>query len=174
MDHNPYAPPRQLIGAPEVRPDVYVDGRYLVIRDKAVLPLRCVITNQPVSPTDRRGRTFEWAPSFRCVLRRRRCHLSYCVHRAHRIALYRRRSVFSLVAVFVGWSVLGIHVLWFFPLIPLAIGGFPVDRLAVKRAEDGHFWIAGCGEAFLRSCEDDQRPNNSSSLGSATTGQADG
>ena len=29
----------------------------------------------------------------------------------------------------------------------------PRDPLSIKMARDGRFWIAGCSDAFLRSCE---------------------
>jgi hypothetical protein len=155
MDDNPYASPRYSSENPERRPDIYVDGQFIVVRDNAVLPSRCVITNEAVSAGDRRTRGFEWAPSFRLVLARHRCRLSYCVNRKHRLGKYRIRFVVGLASILAGWLFLGIHVLWIVPVILMVLASLSVDRLRVTAVKDDQFWLTGFGDAFLKSCENE-------------------
>ena len=154
MDQNPYAAPRIL---PETQkptpPEICVDGQYIVVRNAASLPQRCVLTNEPVTVRDRQVIHFMWAPSFRLVRARHKCTVYYCVNRQHRMAAYRRRALVGLVGLVLGWLYLGIHVIWFVPVVPLAMLKMPFAPLNVKNAQDGQFWIAGCGDDFLRSCE---------------------
>lgn len=153
MTDNPYAPPTVIEELEPERPEISVDGQYLVVRNGAVLPSRCVVTNKPTeSAADRFWRIFEWAPSFRPVLRRGKCRVSYCVHRDRRYSHYRNRFIMSLALLLLAWLVFGNFVWWFAILIPINMFGTSVDPLRVKTVKDGYFWIEGCGEQFLTEC----------------------
>ncbi len=148
---NPYSPPETQDSLPWQNTDICVDGEYLVLRDGAVLPQRCVLTNQPVKPVDRRQCRFAWAPSFRFAVRRHRCLVSYCVN-----SRYRQSQQLPWILGVVAWFVLVIFSgLAFFvgaagwPLWPLSRH----EPLRIKHAKDGHFWFTGCSSAFLSSCE---------------------
>lgn len=153
MADNPYAPPTVVLEPEPERPEITVDGRYLILRNGAVLPSRCVVTNKPTqSAADRFWRVFEWAPSFRPVLRRGRCRVSYCVHRDQRLTHYRNRFLFGFTLLLIAWLALGNFVWWFSLLIPVNMFGTPVDPLRVRSMKNGYFWIEGCSEDYLRDC----------------------
>jgi len=154
---NPYSPPETQDSLPWQNTDICVDGEYLVLRDGAVLPQRCVLTNQPVKPVDRRQRRFAWAPSFRLAVRRHRCRVSYCVN-----SRYRQSQQLLRILGAVAWFVLVIfaYLVVTSSLLMSAIfavaAAWPLSRhepLRIKHAKDGHFWFTGCSSAFLSSCE---------------------
>ena len=154
MDDNPYAPPRQPSNLPDPRPQVCVDGRYLVVRDGAFLPARCVFTNEDVTRRDRRTRRFNFAPSFRVAIGRHRCRISYCMSRKQRLTLYRNRTLVFIVAASLGWLFFSPRLLAFLSAALITATTFR-NQLSVKKAKDGQFWIDGCGDAFLAACRNE-------------------
>ena len=156
MNENPYTPPVAVEETAVERPEISIDGSFLVVRSGAVLPSRCVVTNKKTNGNaDRFWRVFEWAPTFRPVLRRGKCRVSYCVHSDRRWAHYRNRFVLSLLLLVACWIPFGNGVWWFAILIPVVMFGTAVDPLRVRTMKDGYFWIEGCGLEFLRECENE-------------------
>lgn len=153
LEANPYAPPKVASELPDSRPSVLVDGRFLVVGRIAALPSRCVITNASASSADRRTRHFDWAPSFRLVLRRRRCRLSYCISSKPRNVNYVLKTAIGTVAFAVAFLFVGYYAVLLSPVIAVYVAALPADRLRVVNERDGRFWIAGCGEEFLQSCK---------------------
>ena len=45
------------------------------------------------------------------------------------------------------------QVWWWILLAFIILTTIPHDPLSIKMARDGRFWIKGCSDAFLRSCE---------------------
>ncbi|MGE0755570.1 MAG: hypothetical protein AB7O38_01050 [Pirellulaceae bacterium] len=159
MDPNPYAPPQEIVLDLEPSREIFVDGDCLVVYDQAVLPNRCVATNRPARPRELRTRRFEWAPSFRLVLRRRVCHLSFYLSSRHARARYLVRLAVVAVATLLG-------VFWWGGIVwPLAfallmiVGLAPVDGLSVEYERRGQFWIHGFGPEFLASCRQEFGPH---------------
>jgi hypothetical protein len=60
---NPYQPPGSAMELPPLIGDFFRDGKFLVFRDRAELPLRCLI-NGEVVPTDawRKRKQISWSP----------------------------------------------------------------------------------------------------------------
>ncbi len=151
-DLNPYASPTVVQDALLPPTELFVDGNCIVVGSQADLPQRCIFTDEAVSPTDRRRRRLDWAPTFRLVLRHRHCYLSYCVNRRRRHRQYRSRILLGLVAVGVIWVVLGNQFIWVLPIVPIVLASLPMDAVRVVAYRDGRFWVTGFSDAFLRSC----------------------
>lgn len=150
---NPYDPPR--VDSPSELPANYirVDGRYLVLGRKAILPARCVVTNEQTTEFDRIGRRLKWAPPLRVVVSMKECQLVYSVNRRRRAAR-RYWSLGLAVAATVGTFLLGIaHAPWIALTVYLVIRAINAGPLSVRNARDDRFWISGCGRPFLESCE---------------------
>jgi hypothetical protein len=154
MEINPYASPCEQTESNEVPlGEYYVDGSYLVVTDGAVLPMRCVVTGELVSAEDRETKQFEWAPSFRLVLHRRKCIVSFYVsHRVRRKEFW-KRVLWGLVTPLLGWFWVGPYALWLLLILPFHIWRTDVIPMKVHREANGRFWISGCGQAFLASCD---------------------
>lgn len=157
MDDNPYASPQAEQQDVEYdRRSVDVDGKYLVVRNNVVLPARCVVTNEPTQPNAVIRVTLKWAPSFRLVISRHRCRVTYSLSKREwrRVNFYRMFDIAmgtalgAMLGGVVGASILG------------AFGcavAFVRNRgpLQLRRAERGHYWLLGCGEPFLNSIREE-------------------
>ena len=150
---NPYSSPRETSG-PDFPPDsIQVDGRFLIVGSSASLPMRCAVTNQSVTSSDLVTRTLRWAPSFRLVLAHHTCTLSYYINANRRRRGRILRWVLTITAI-LAVVVAGLAQVWWIILGLIALPTLvPRDPLSIKMARDGRFWIAGCSDAFLRSCE---------------------
>ncbi len=150
---NPYASPREMSES-DFRPDIIqIDGRFLMAGSSASLPMRCVITNQSVTSNDLVTRTLRWAPSFRLVLAHQTCTVSYYINRKHRIRVRIVRWTLTITAL-LAVVIAGLTHFWWIILGLIALPTItPHDPLSIKMARDGRFWITGCCDAFLKSCE---------------------
>ena len=178
MDPNPYRPP-VVVEAPfgkSQQPEIFVDGKYLVVPSGTVLPPSCVKTNQKITDREMRQKVFEWcspwvALSFLisgCILivlyfvLRKRCELVFGVHPSVR-SRYRRRAMVKALATaicFVG--ILVAAAADYGPLIAVAcvlfilamasnfLGNTP---LSIAKYRNGRFWIRGCCPEFLAQFE---------------------
>lgn len=174
MDTNPYKPPVALdtfSGKPDAG-TICVEGKYLVVCSGAVLPQRCVKTNQKITEQDMRHKTFEWcspwvALSFLisgCIMIvlyfvfRRKCSLTFGIHPSVR-KKYRNRLIFKVLATvallvslpFVaatdsGGLIAAVLILFIFAFIASFIGNSP---LSIAKHREGEFWIKGCCQEFL-------------------------
>lgn len=154
---------------------VRVEGAYLVVRDGAILPNRCIKTNEPIADLPVTKKLY-WASSWIYLLLfanvlvmvvvylavRKKCAVTYYIsspaRSAHRIRV-------------------GVLLALFFVTVPIIIIGFANDQaavgiagllvnlgslialcifsnlLSVSKYVDGEFWIKGCGKEFLDSIE---------------------
>jgi hypothetical protein len=174
MDTNPYKPPVALdtmYGKPDAGTS-RVEGKQLVVRSGAVLPQRCVKTNQKITEEDLRRKTFEWcspwvALSFLvsgCIMIvlyfvfRRQCSITFGMHSSVR-KRYRNWLLFKVLATvalfaslpFVaatdsGGLIATVLILFIFAFITCFIGNSP---LSIAKHREGEFWIKGCCPEFL-------------------------
>lgn len=180
-DQNPYATP-VAVGMPPLPQSVssyyFRDGDLLVIRDGAVLPSRCVHTNQDVGPEDWTKRTrMTWTPPWVFVLIlvnilvllivamcvNKKAWLTYSLSRQARGRLIKRRSIAFLVfvagvAASIGSGVYieGDLAVWLavlcavISLVALFVLAL-TSAISVKKHTDGWFSIKGCSPEFLNS-----------------------
>lgn len=168
-DENPYAAPTSQ-DTSEPNPDwplpqIWVDGKFLVVADGVTLPQRCVFTNEPVNEP-RLVQTLKWAPTFKLVITERKARVTYAVNRRRqKKQRLKRYTVSSLQAV--GALLLYLATNNLLPSIFIAVSGIPVFLekpvfLVAKKCKNDRFWLRGCGPEFLASCVDEfgtgQRP----------------
>jgi hypothetical protein len=161
-----------------MKPEGYwVDGNRLVVRTGAVLPPRCVKTNEPVHEPQV-TKTLQWCTPLVYLtilinvvvllivyfIVRKQCQITYSIGAAARAR--KTRNVLISTAVFVGsvllciflfandWIGVGLLfvVIAFAGLIAIA---FSARDLAAIKHKDGQFWIKGCGPEFLASLASD-------------------
>lgn len=156
MNDNPYRSPDSFEPQPAGSRDIHVDGSCLVVQDGAILPSRCVFTNQPATDQDRRIRKFDGSPSFRLVVSQKSFQLSYCVSRSVRQRMFRRTIFASTISVIL---MIGLYVATgsistgIFAPIPIFISSrLSSYRLRTVKSRDGSFWLAGCCPEFLAEC----------------------
>lgn len=153
-DFNPYAAapiPSDDAEVLDNSPSYYVQGDHLVARSGAVLPDRCVITNEPTLARDRFRRKLDATPSFTFVVRRVQCELTFSVLRRVRwrnLGLHLLSVVVlgGVATFFCGWGIL----FWFIVPLVAMYRALPI-ALKARPAQDGWFYISGCGEPFLQS-----------------------
>ncbi|WP_052573647.1 hypothetical protein [Haloferula sp. BvORR071] len=176
---NPYQAPLAMDLPPApVGGSFYREGDMLVIRDGAVLPLRCVHTNRPIGPDDWTKRTkFTWTPPWvwalilihllvavivsLCIAKK--AFVTYSMSREARRKLIQRRSISLLAAVAggVGGTVSIITLNGNLALIGACLGVLTLlvsliilvvtNALSVKKFNDGWFTLKGCSREFLDS-----------------------
>lgn len=179
QEANPYAPPTVPFVPQPVAAMYRREGNLLVIRDGAVLPNRCILTNQPINERDwTKKRSLTWTPAWVWIFilfgliialilalcLQKKAQLTYNICRAKRNRQL-RFGAFSLLATFGGIGLM-ISALSFeqwgnalvISGIVLLIGGLVMAAissvaLTVKRYKDGEFWIKGCSPEFLASLD---------------------
>ena len=156
-----------------VRSGIRVDGRYLVVRSGAVLPARCIKTNELVEQAAV-NKTFYWVnPAWLLLILasplallvvylvvRKECHITFSMSRSERRKVWTRTTASLLVfgaavaativgvaEAEVGLAVAGIVCL--FPGLVMAI--VFANPIGVAKAKNDEFWIKGCGRDFLDS-----------------------
>lgn len=160
-DLNPYAPPTEVRdSSPSVAVDsdlVSVDGEYLVVRPGAVLPSRCVLTNQELDERQRRRDVLRWARPGRFVVLRQQCGMSYCLSpefvRSHQQWMLRQLLIVACICVpLTLW--LQTYVLVLMALIAFCdLRDWRPKPLKIKTSRNGRYWIEGCGDEFLQACQ---------------------
>ncbi len=174
MDTNPYQPPvvQDPLPGKLHTPAVGIDGKYLVVTPGAVLPQRCVKTNQKITEGEMKRKAFEWCSPwvalsflisgcFTIILYfvfRKKCEIVFGVH-ATVSAKYRNRLIFKLLAtvgLFVAMPfvaaidnsalIAATIILFIIAFISLFVGNSP---LSVAKHRQGQFWIKGCCQEFL-------------------------
>lgn len=158
MGLNPYAPPVEASELQLPQFDYFVDGKYLVVRNGTRLPDRCVFTNRPAGPQDRKPRTFQWAPSFRLVLSHRRFKISYCVKRKQNRELILAIWILLAVAICVAaFALFNAAIFWILFILSWPLSWFSPNRgIKVVKCVDGHYWLQGMGTEFLQSIQAEQ------------------
>jgi hypothetical protein len=174
INENPYAAPSNLASLPEVPADTlfFRDGQFLVVRDGAVLPHVCVVTNQPATATDWRKKTriscFPiWVFALILVniivlaivalVMQKKATITYSLARSARDRIVRRRSAgWLLLILFGALSGYGLAyesgaaaimaaVALVAGLVFLVISN-PIKAMKYKK---GWFRIRGCSRGFL-------------------------
>lgn len=149
---NPYAAPisSTMQRAPTGEPRI--EGNCIVVSSWIVLPMRCIATNVPCDTSKQQLAKLSYAPTFRLVLRRRYCRLTFCrtysglwIRALLSVALF---SMFSMVAyfsasVFILFLAMALAAVPFIPQSP--------NRLKIVKHKDGEFWIKGFHADFLQS-----------------------
>jgi len=158
----------------------YRDGDFLVIRDGAVLPARCVHTNQDIGPEDWTKRVrMTWTPPWVflfilvhililiivALFVNKKAWLTYSLSREARGRLIKRRSIAFIVSLAgiasaVGSGVylngnlaIGLTILCcLIALVALFVLAL-TNAIRVKKHDDGWFTIKGCSREFLDSLQ---------------------
>lgn len=145
---NPYASPRgRIVKSSKAQAEgARIEGGCVVIRSGGVLPMRCCATNAECGPADQTIRKFSYAPSFRLVIARRNCRMTYYLCKSRREYFFWSR-VLAVTILFVGlWFGFGLLAFVFLLVI---LGTVTRDRLRVVKYSDGEFWIRGFNADFL-------------------------
>lgn len=150
---------------------IRADGKFLVIKTDAILPKRCIKTNQPVDdpPVTRK---LYWAPPWVFVLIlvnlivllivymivRKECRVTYYISREQknrrRIKLAAGWGVFVLSIITFGvgvgneWPILAVAsaLAWLASIIALIMFA---NVIAPTKHKDGEFWIKGVCQEYL-------------------------
>lgn len=180
MSSNPYQAPQS--DAPgELRPGTEeslaaVKGKFLVVPSGAVLPLRCVRTNLPVTEADMVRKTFYWcspiwmlAFPFLGILvvliyfvARKKCVVTYGLHPSERDKfrtkiLFKTLGVLGMIAAAISMMVLappnGPYLVLGLILILVAIcaGLLGNQILSIEDHRKGLFRFKGCSPTFLQA-----------------------
>jgi hypothetical protein len=181
MSINPYASPTVASIAPPGPASglslngVWVDGKALVVPPGAVLPRRCVKTNEPISEKDMAAKTFTWCPRWVIIvflfsrllgfivyfIARHTFKVTYGIHPDVRRKRRNRMLISGLVCV-TCIALIPVTAMLDQPEIPVALcfGGVIVSsvilmllagQLSVKTHKKGAYWIVGCSPEFLLS-----------------------
>ena len=156
----------------------YRDGEFLVIRDGAVLPARCIHTNLEIGPDDWTKRErLTWTPPWvfllilinlivlvvvaLCV--NKKAWLTYSLSREARGKLIRRRSIAFVVflagvAAAIGCGIgiegdmaVGLAILCSLVALIALIVLALTNAISVKKHQEGWFSLKGCSREFLDS-----------------------
>jgi hypothetical protein len=152
IDPNPYAAPTT--SAYLETPDsqiFFVHEDCLVVSNGAVLPMRCVRTNKPAMDDERVSLLLEWSPSFRLVISKSKCFLTF-----YECKSTRRQRNLGLI-IFGGVLILLTFISWL-PIFLLGFLAFPLllrGSVRIAHHQDGMFWITGFGEEFLKQCREE-------------------
>lgn len=156
---------------------IRVEGKYLVVRDEAALPARCVKTNESVEDKPI-TKTFYWShPAWALLILvnlllalivimivRKKCRLSYYLTRTQK-AKQRNRMLIAIGSLLVGlvgglaavvneyWIIACIGLgLFLLGLVLIVAWSGPIK---ITKMRNGEFWIKGCDRTFLDSLEND-------------------
>lgn len=149
-EFNPFASPAVAVACPSPR-EFRVHGDCVVVTSGCKLPLRCIATNAPCDVDDQNYQRLTYAPSFRLVINRRTCYLTYCTHPKLRKPAFLVRCFVSLVSFLaIAWMLPGAIIM----PVSVAVAAFfivPRDRLKIVNHKNGEYWIKGFSESFLDS-----------------------
>lgn len=182
---NPYSPP---VAPPDpTYPKVhqstgyFADGHLLVIRDGAILPSRCIKTNQPIGPADwTKTKKLTWTPQWVwllilvspvvliivAIIVQKKANLTISLSRPIRSKQVKQSAfgwcgaalglvilLFSAVQDqdWITWGIVGGILLIVTGLIFVALAS---SMLRVAKFKDGWFSIKGCSPGFLKSLEE--------------------
>jgi hypothetical protein len=177
---NPYAAPSDLAGAlaHDGERKFYREGKFLVVRDGAELPNRCIHTNQDVPPSGwRKRKQITWTPQWvfitillsplvlllLALVLQKKAHITYSMSQAARSRLMRKRLIWlGIFAAGVAIAVAGGMFLSSDESLIAVLAGILVGfvglvgsvvqyALAVTGHRDGRFTVKGCCEAYLNS-----------------------
>ena len=154
---NPYQPPLEQDDADISLPPLgyAVHGSYLLVRNGTRLPMRCVVTNQPLATSDYMRCRLRWRSPFRWPTMRD-CHLSYCIHPrlAWRILIFGKLIPIGICVAGVAASLFLIRPGPLLILFGWILRQFmPQEPLKVDRWSNGCFWVVGCSPSFLEEIE---------------------
>lgn len=147
---NPYAAPILSTDNRSQTRGSRIEGNCIVVSEWTVLPMRCISTNMPCNTSKKWLLTLSYAPSFRLMLKRRYCRLTYCqANDSFWIRALLAVAIFSSLAI-ARFSWITAAVIAAIPLLTK----FP-NRLKVVKYRDGEFWIKGFHNDFLQSLVDE-------------------
>ena len=166
QESNPYKPPQVAV---EHTGHYYVDMPYLVVRNGAHLPPRCVITNAPESDVYREA-TFQYPNRFfQFAVSPRRCTVVWAVceeiHRKHRHRANGKGLIMAGAVVMMFWPTIWLSnqiagLIWV--LLLFSCFGFAifywfkgVRGPELEKYRDGYFWIKGLNAEFLASLQEE-------------------
>ena len=180
-EFNPYRAPESDIVVPQGNGDFRVEGKDLICRTGAVLPPRCVKTNEPVGSERMKTKTFYWTSSWIYLLLlihllvlllayfiiRKPVTLTFGISPAARSRRIRQHLGFWMVflgsiAAMYGGIMSDTNWMMFvglFGIIACVVALLWIGSVLrpVKRLSSGEFAMRGCGPEFLASIEDDIR-----------------
>lgn len=177
---NPYQAPADLAGALAHGSSrlFYREGDFLVIRDGAELPNRCIHTNEEVPPSGwRKKKQVAWTPQWVFitillsplvlillgVLLQKKAKITYSMSPAARGRLIRKRLIWlGISALGVAIAVIGGNFLSSDASLIAVFGGILLgfigivgslvqNALAVRGHRDGRFTLKGCCREYLDS-----------------------
>lgn len=175
---NPYRAPVSTASPYQTGGVYYRKDEFLLIRDGAVLPARCIKTNQPVGPKDWTKRVqLNWTPPWvyffllagllpmllLAVVTSKKAKLTYTLCREERTRVVKRKTIAALgffgavAALIAGLANLEGNAMGIAALVAviLMIGSLAVialtNSVTVKKHKDGWFTIKGCSPEFLNS-----------------------
>ncbi len=177
---NPYAAPADLAGAlaHDAARKFYREGAFLVVRDGAELPNRCIHTNDEVPASGwRKKKQIAWTPQWvfitillsplvlvlLALILQKKAKISYSMSPAARGRLVRKRliwlGIFALgvVIAIIGGNLLSsdasLFAIFGGVLVGFVgiIGSLVQHPLTVKGHRDGRFTLKGCCPAYLDS-----------------------
>lgn len=184
-EENPYAPSQvtldESLSPPLPARGFHRNGDLLVISDGAVLPARCIKTNQPISSADwTRAKKVYWTPPWVWFLvlaspliavivsaiLQKKATLTYSLSRSVRVG-YLKKTTFSLSVFVLGlvlmiysfgnesssWQMAGIIGGISMLFLGLILAVVLSRAISVKKYQDGWFSIKGCSPEFLASIE---------------------
>ncbi|MBN8458646.1 MAG: hypothetical protein J0M04_12490 [Verrucomicrobia bacterium] len=176
---NPYASPASSQITPEVThwTTIYRAGRLLMVRDGAVLPDVCVVSNQPTGPGDWRKRVrLSWISPWLylallanllvflilSIVLRKSGWVTYSLSRRARMTVIRKKAAAGIMFVMsIGLIVTAVTGSVSDDLVLTSVlGGLVMliaallilsraDAVRVARTKDGWFLVKGCGREFL-------------------------
>ena len=175
---NPYSAPAVAEVATPNLACYYRDGDFLMIRDGADLPMRCIHTNQEVGEGGwRKRKQVAWTPQWifififfgvlplllLSILLQKKAKLTYSLSQDARDRLLKKRfTALGVMLVGIGIAFAGgtvIHgdftALAIFVGVVVALGGLigslMFNPVTVKKHKDGWFTLKGCSPEFLNS-----------------------
>ena len=171
QEPNPYKAPQVQETSIKQTGDYYVEMPYLVVRNGARLPLRCVITNAPESGLYREAKFRYPNRFFQFAITNRTCKVQWAVseeiHRKHRHrATGRGLITFGAVLLMFGPTVAVTvpiaGLIWFlFLFVSFGFASFfwfkGVRGPELEKYRRGYFWIKGLGPEFLASLQEEQQ-----------------
>jgi|GEM_PF-6283507 len=170
QESNPYKAPQVSV---EHTGHYYVEMPYLVIRNGARLPQRCVITNAPESDVYREA-TFRYPNRlFQFAVSPRKCTVVWAVceeiHRKHRHRTTSKGLIaLGAILMMCGPSILTNQIaVLTWVLLLLSCFGFAifywfkgVRGPELEKYRDGYFWIKGLNQEFLASLQEEQQSDS--------------
>lgn len=161
---NPYEPPRTDPELAEPKwPVIAVDGSRLVVASGAVLPRRCIKTNQPTTEHDSIHTTLQYpGRTFQLTLVPPECEITWFASPTVRWRSRFQKPLGGLLILLTFLVVFTDELQARVPVLPaaflIAICGLTLflvgdQKLKIVDYKHDRFWIEGCSREFLRALD---------------------